>query len=41
MASNANIIEIPIETYGIKEFESNFRQGTITIKSKKSCDNSR
>lgn len=30
MAPNANIIEIPIETYGINEHESNFRQGTVT-----------
>ena len=30
MPPNANIVEIPIESYGINEYECNFRLGIIT-----------
>ena len=32
MAPNANIVDIPIESYGIKEYESNFNEGIVSAK---------
>ena len=32
MAPNASIVEIPIESYGIIEYESNFNEGIVSAK---------
>ena len=32
MAPNASIVYIPIESYGIKEYESNFNEGIVSAK---------